>query len=99
MLTLKIAPQISSFLLGLFVVSMLAPATVSAQTDVESLRTYIERTGEILRRSAEFVSDAPNPRRTASSIGQPRLMSTKSAPRSAAARAASAITSGRFPAS
>ena len=62
MLTLKIAPQISSFLLGLFVVSMLAPATVSAQTDVESLRNYIERTGEILRRSAEFVSDAPNPR-------------------------------------
>jgi len=62
MLTPKITPRICSFLLGLFVVSMLAPATVSAQTDVESLRAYIERTAEILHRSADFVTDAPNPR-------------------------------------
>jgi hypothetical protein len=62
MLTPGIAPRISNVLLGLFLVSMFAPATASAQTDAESLRTYIERTGEILRRSADFVSDAPNPR-------------------------------------
>lgn len=62
MLTPRIAPRIYIFLLGLFALSMLAPATVSAQTDVERLRVYIERTAEILQRSADFVSDAPNPR-------------------------------------
>ena len=62
MLTPKITPRIYIFLLGLFAVSLLAPATVSAQTDVERLRGYIERTAEILHRSADFVADAPNPR-------------------------------------
>ena len=50
-------------------------------------------------RVARRSSAAPKPRFVASWIGQPRLMSTKSAPDCSAIRAASAISSGFLPAS
>lgn len=52
-------------LFGLLLIGALAPARVAAQMHSGSdadIEAYIERTGEILMRAADFVADAPNPR-------------------------------------
>lgn len=54
---------IQLILTGLFVIGAAVPALAQGgPVDTDRLETYIERTGEILQRASEFVSDAPNPR-------------------------------------
>lgn len=57
---LKLKHPVQAALLGLILIGLAPPAR--AQLDSDRLETYIERTGEILDRAKEFVSDAPNPR-------------------------------------
>jgi hypothetical protein len=56
---------IQLFTTGLLLLAIVAPAAAQQSggpTDAERLQAYIEQTGQILERSRDFVSDAPNPR-------------------------------------
>jgi hypothetical protein len=59
--------HLGRILLGLVALAVAVPTSAIAQggmggSDSDRLETYIERTGEIIQRAADFVADAPNPR-------------------------------------
>ena len=57
-----ITTALASMLASLVLLVAVTPATAQMGSDAERLQAYIEQTGEILARAADFVADAPNPR-------------------------------------